>query len=146
MIRRPPRSTLFPYTTLFRSLGVIVFEMLAGRVPFTGESPTVIMMKQVGDEPPSILDQRPDLPVSIDNLIKKALAKQPSERFQTAGALSEALTQAADEAGAAVSAKPAPVADTVSIAPIGLAADDLDEETVVRPRNEVTAVGVFTHY
>src|SRR6267154_5947926 len=126
------------------SLGVIVFEMLAGRVPFTGESPTVIMMKQVGDEPPSILDQRPDLPVSIDNLIKKALAKQPSERFQTAGALSEALTQAADEAGAAVSAKPAPVADTVSIAPVGLAADDLDEETVVRPRNEVTSGGVFT--
>ena len=126
------------------SLGVIVFEMLAGRVPFTGESPTVIMMKQVGDEPPSILDQRPDLPVSIDNLIKKALAKQPSERFQTAGALSEALTQAADEAGAAVSAKPAPVADTVSIAPIGLAADDLDEETVARPRNEVAAGGVFT--
>jgi len=130
------------------SLGVIVFEMLAGRVPFTGESPTVIMMKQVGDEPPSILDQRPDLPVSIDNLIKKALAKQPSERFQTAGALSEALTQAADEAGAAVSAKPAPVADTVSIAPIGLAADDLDEETVIRPREVIAAAGatdqVFT--
>jgi serine/threonine-protein kinase len=123
------------------SLGVIVFEMLAGRVPFTGESPTVIMMKQVGDEPPSILEARPDLPASIDTLIKKALAKQPSDRFQTAGALSEALTQAADEAGASASAKGAPVADTVSMAPIGLAADDLDEETVVRPRAEVSPVG-----
>jgi len=72
------------------SLGVIVFEMLAGRVPFTGESPTVIMMKQVGDEPPSILDLRPDLPVSIDNLIKKAWPSSlPNvfkllERFQSA--------------------------------------------------------------
>jgi len=130
------------------SLGVIVFEMLAGRVPFTGESPTVIMMKQVGDEATSILDLRPDLPASIDNLIKKALAKKPSERFQTAGALSEALVQAADEAGAAASAKVAPVPDTVSITPIGLAAGDLDEETVIRPREVIAAAGaadqVFT--
>src|SRR5713101_2710919 len=86
------------------SLGVIVFEMLAGRVPFTGDSPTVIMMKQVQDEPPSILVARPDLPASVDNLVRKALAKQPVDRFQTAGELSEALTQAAANAGAAVSA------------------------------------------
>src|SRR5882724_559973 len=47
------------------SLGVILYEMLAGRVPFTGESPTVIMMKQVQDTPPSILEARPDLPKAI---------------------------------------------------------------------------------
>src|SRR2546426_5047337 len=41
------------------SLGVIVFEMLAGHVPFTGESPTTIMMKQVQDQPPSVLVARP---------------------------------------------------------------------------------------
>jgi serine/threonine-protein kinase len=123
------------------SLGVIVFEMLTGRVPFTGDSPTVIMMKQVGDDPPSVLEARPDLPASIDNLIKKALAKKPAERFQSAGALSEALTQAAVEAGPAASTQVAPVADTVPIAPVGLAAaDDFDEETVVRPREDVTVV------
>jgi eukaryotic-like serine/threonine-protein kinase len=122
------------------SLGVIVYEMLAGRVPFTGDSPTVIMMKQVGDEPPSVLDARPDLPASIDNLIKKALAKQPADRFQTAGELSEALTKAAAGAGEAASAKVAPVADTVSVAPIDLAGEEMDEETVVRPRDEVTVV------
>src|SRR5258706_5848850 len=77
--------------------------MLAGRVPFTGDSPTVIMMKQVGDEPPSVLEARPDLPGSIDNLIKKALAKQPVVRFQTAGELSGALAQAAARAGGAPS-------------------------------------------
>ncbi len=121
------------------SLGIILFEMLAGRVPFTGDSPTVIMMKQVGDEPPSVLEARPDLPGSIDNLIKKALAKQPVVRFQTAGELSEALTQAAAEAGDAASATVAPaVADTASSTPIGLATDDLDEDTVIRPRDEGT--------
>ena len=122
------------------SLGVIVFEMLAGRVPFTGDSPTVIMMKQVGDEPPSVLDARPDLSASVDSLIKKALAKQPIDRFQTASALSEALTQAAADAGDAAAAAVVPVADTVTIAPIDAAAEDLDEETVVRPRDEVTVV------
>jgi len=123
------------------SLGVILFEMLAGRVPFTGDSPTVIMMKQVQDDPPSVLVARPDLPASVDNLVKKALAKQAIDRFQTAGELSEALTQAAANAGAAVSATVMPpVADTVANEPVNVTADDLDEETIVRPRDEVTVV------
>lgn len=121
------------------SLGVIVYEMLAGRVPFTGESPTVIMMKQVQDPPPSILEARPDLPASVDKLIERALAKQPVDRFQTAGDLSEALTQAAADAGDSVSVIP-PVAETVSNAPVSVTSDDLDEVTVVQPRDEVTVV------
>src|SRR5258706_213480 len=120
------------------SLGVIIFEMLAGRVPITGESPAAILMKHVGGDPPFVLDARPDLSASIDNLIKKALAKRPSERFQTAGALSDAFALAAAQTGAVTSKQVAPVADTVAITPVGLAtADDLDEETVVRPREEV---------
>ena len=122
------------------SLGVIIFEMLAGRVPFTGESATVIMMKQVQDDPPSILDARPDLPASLNNLIEKALAKQPIDRFQTAGELSAALTQAAADAGEAATVVPS-VADTVSNTPINVGANDLDEMTVVHPRDEITVVG-----
>src|SRR6202165_547071 len=122
------------------SLGVILYEMLAGRVPFTGESPTMIMMKQVQDPPPSILDARPDLPASVDNLIEQALAKDPADRFQTAGELSAALSKAADEIGAGASAVVPPVADTAPNAPVDMTADDLDEVTVVRPRDEVTFV------
>jgi serine/threonine protein kinase len=120
------------------SLGVIVFEMLAGRVPFTGESPTVIMMKQVQDPPPSILESRPDLPASVDKLIDRALAKQPAERFQTAGELSDALAQAAVDAPS-IEAAPL-VAETVATAPVNVTRDDLDEVTVVQPRDEVTVV------
>src|SRR5438132_6996409 len=83
------------------SLGVIVYEMLAGRVPFTGESATVIMRKQVQDRPPSILATRTDLPAGIVQAIAKALAKQPADRFQTAGEFAEALSHAS-EAGVAL--------------------------------------------
>src|SRR5712692_9628254 len=77
------------------SLGVIVYEMLAGRVPFTGESPTVIMMKQVQEPPPSLRAARPQLPVEIERVVARALAKQPAARYQTAGELADAFAGAA---------------------------------------------------
>jgi serine/threonine-protein kinase len=110
------------------SLGVILYEMLAGRVPFTGESATIIMMKQGQDTPPSILATRPDLPAGISEVITRALAKHSADRFQTAGDLFAALSSAAD----GVSAPRA--AETVATEPVVPPSDDLDEETVVRPR------------
>lgn len=124
------------------SLGIIVYEMLAGRVPFTGESPTVIMMKHVQDPPPSILTARPDLPAAVDDVVRRALAKQPVDRFQTAGAMSEALSRAAlttDELSASVAATAGGL-DTVPNAPVVPRVDDVDEETVVRPREPQTFV------
>ena len=121
------------------SLGIILYEMLAGRVPFAGESPTVIMMKQVQDPAPSVLAARPDLPEAVSGVIRKALAKQPIDRYQSAGELSSDLLKAAsleaasDPALAALSA-----AQTVPNTPVTATADDADEVTVVRPRPEIT--------
>lgn len=106
--------------------------MLAGRVPFTGESATIIMMKQVQDAPPSILATRPDLPPAVDRVIAQALAKRPGDRFHTAGELCAALSTAVSEA---VSTAPR-AAETIAGAPVSLATEDPDEETVVRPRRE----------
>ena len=77
------------------SFGVIVYEMLAGHVPFSGDSPTGIMMKHIQEPPPSILDERKDLPEEVGRVVARALAKRPEERFQTAGELSLALAEAA---------------------------------------------------
>src|SRR3712207_1376768 len=80
------------------SLGVIVYEMLAGHVPFTGDSPTAIMMKHIQEPPPSVLDERKDLPEEVGRVIERALAKSPEDRFQKVSELSAALAEAAAEA------------------------------------------------
>src|SRR5438477_2537054 len=122
------------------SLGIIIYEMLAGSVPFTGESPTVIMMKQVQDAPPSLLAMRADLPAGVGAVVARALEKNPAERFPSAGELSEELSRAAS--GSRESHTDAPVIAapaTVSSAPVNVD-DDLDEVTLVRPPDEITVV------
>jgi serine/threonine protein kinase len=76
------------------SLAIIIYEMLAGHVPFTGDSPTEIMVKQIQEFAPSILDERPDLPEDIDSAITRALAKNPNYRYQSATEFADALLSA----------------------------------------------------
>src|SRR5256714_8445527 len=82
------------------SFGVILFEMLAGHVPFTGDSPTAIMMKHLQEPPPSVLDERKDLPAGVGRVVARALAKRPEDRFQKAGEMADALAAAAEDAPA----------------------------------------------
>lgn len=124
------------------SLGIILYEMLAGRVPFTGESATAIMMKQVQDAPPSILSVRSDLPAAVDGVIKRALAKQPIDRFQSAGELAGSLSEAASDKSTApaVIGAASTAAHTVPNTPVDEQAEDADEVTLVRPRAEITPI------
>lgn len=73
------------------TLGVILFEMLTGQMPYRAETPAKLMMAHVLNPVPRIHDVRPDLPVGADEIIGKALAKSPEQRFPTATDLSSAL-------------------------------------------------------
>ena len=123
------------------SLGIIVHEMLTGKLPFTGESATVVMMKQVQDLPPSVLESQSQLPAAVDRVIKRALAKQPIDRFQSAGELSAGLADAAagEEAAEAPVLAGAAATNANMAVSVPAAVDDVDEETIVRPRHEFAA-------
>ncbi len=73
------------------SLGVTLFHMIAGRPPFTGETPLALAMQHVQTEPPNIAELRADLPPTLIDLVNKLLAKEPDNRFSTPGDVLEAL-------------------------------------------------------
>lgn len=121
------------------SLGVIIYEMLVGHVPFTGQSPTAIMMKHLQDEAPSVLNERPDLPSEVGRVVQRAMAKSKDDRYQRVGDLVDELTMTA---GMEAPTRP-PVPSSVShriVVPTHSTAEralaEPDEETAVRPRAE----------
>ncbi len=76
------------------ALGIILFEMLSGRQPFNADTPYSMMHKHVNEPPPSIRDLRAELPPGVDRVIQKALAKDRTQRFESALALAEAFKAA----------------------------------------------------
>ena len=73
------------------STGCILYEMLGGKRPFQGESATAILYKIVNEQPTPIIEINPDLPHEIQDILDRALAKNASSRFQTAGQLATEL-------------------------------------------------------
>ncbi|MDY6943002.1 MAG: serine/threonine-protein kinase [Pseudomonadota bacterium] len=73
------------------SLGVVVFELLAGRRPFEGDSVATLMVRIANDPHPNVMGLRGGVPVCLRNVIDKALQKDPAKRFQTAAAMRLAL-------------------------------------------------------
>jgi serine/threonine-protein kinase len=111
------------------SLGVILYEMLVGHVPFAGDSPTMVMMKHLQEPVPSILDERTDVPPPVGRVVARAMAKVPDNRYQNVAELVEDLTIAAGMSMAR--AIPPAVLSTTP-----LPVDDTDEITMVRTREE----------
>jgi len=77
------------------SLGVVLYEMATGTVPFEAETPMAVVVKHIIDPLPMPSSKNPDLPESIERVILKALAKEQGDRFQHAGELAVALNDAA---------------------------------------------------
>jgi serine/threonine protein kinase len=73
------------------SLGIIMYEMITGKMPFDGESPVAIALKHIQDKPIQPIDLNKDIPRALNDIIMKAIKKEQSGRYQTATEMSEDL-------------------------------------------------------
>ncbi len=76
------------------AVGIVLYEMLTGRVPFDGGPPVAVAMKQISDEPVSPRIVEPSVPRELEAVVMRSLAKRPSERYRTAEEMSRALAEA----------------------------------------------------
>jgi eukaryotic-like serine/threonine-protein kinase len=83
------------------SLGVVLYELLAGEVPFPGENFVSVAMKHVNEPPPNLLDARPDVPPRVALAVDRALEKDPSRRFPSMDAFSAELAGCLGDVGGA---------------------------------------------
>ncbi len=83
-----PRSDLY-------ALGVLLYEMLAGRVPFEGEAPVAVALKHLHESPPDLHQIRPDLSPATVAAVRRLLAKVERDRYETAAALAADLRRIA---------------------------------------------------
>ena len=82
------------------SLGVVLYEMLCGAVPFRGESPIATLSMHTTMPVPSLRQRNPNLSESIDGVVRKALSKDPDDRFQSGSEMRAAFEEALREAEA----------------------------------------------
>ena len=80
------------------SLGIILFEMLTGQIPHDAETPLAIVLKRITEPLPLPCAINPDIPESVERVVLKALAREPGDRFASAGEMVEAFKQAIGEA------------------------------------------------
>ncbi|MCS6872055.1 MAG: protein kinase, partial [Anaerolineae bacterium] len=105
------------------ALGIMLYEMLTGTSPFRAETPYQIMHRHVYEAPPSLRSQGIDLPIAVEQVISKALAKKPEERFSSAGELASAFNAALSGQVLQSVVTKAPQAVTSQPTPVRTAAD-----------------------
>jgi serine/threonine protein kinase len=93
-----------PRTDIY-ALGVLLFELLSGRVPFEGDNANAVMYQQVHSEPPGLGELRPGIPAGLQAIVARALRKRPDERYQRAADLAHDL-QRYDRPGEMIATAP----------------------------------------
>jgi eukaryotic-like serine/threonine-protein kinase len=105
------RSDLF-------SLGVVIYELLGGRRPFEGDTIGTLVYQILHTEPPPVEELRPDVPPRLRAVVRRLLAKEPEDRFATAGEVASEIAAAEAELGSAALSVPAAGLDAVTTRPL----------------------------
>lgn len=79
------------------SLGILMYELVTGSVPFKGENPVEVAIKHMREPIPDICEYDPEMPQSIENIILKACAKNPKNRYESAEEMHDDLKTALDK-------------------------------------------------
>ncbi len=109
------------------ALGILLYQMLTGEAPFTGDTPLSVYWKQVQELPPPPTTLNPDIPIAVERVILRALEKDPRDRFQTPEDLS----------GAYLRALTMPDADIMDNLPTGVDSEELEDLPVPHPHRPV---------
>jgi serine/threonine protein kinase len=131
------------------SLGVVMYEMLTGRTPYTADTPVAILLKQANEPLPRPKQYVPDLPEAVEKVLIKAMAKEPADRYQTMDDFASALegllsgTTKEEPALPAMAAVAATLTGIETLTPPEPAKTaDLKKEAVIEEKE--TALGALT--
>ena len=124
------------------SLGIVMFEMLTGRVPFDGETPVEVALKHINEDVPSPAKLVPGIPPALDKVVLKATDKYQTERYKSVDEMLEALknvefvTHMVGDRVFAAESEPKPRRDESLVAPVmSSRREDRDQEMVIAPAN-----------
>jgi hypothetical protein len=115
------------------SLGIVLYEMATGVVPFHAETPMAVVVKHIIDPLPLPRSKNPELPEQIERVILKSLSKDPDDRFQDADEMAKALKEAVRDL-------PTEVAQAVPAVPAGQASTIVEPSTDVEASEKAAAV------
>ena len=76
------------------SLGVVMYEMLTGKVPFDADTPVSVALKHIQEEPVPPIELNPEIPTAVNDIVLKAMKKDPTERYQSATEMLADLSKA----------------------------------------------------
>jgi len=125
------------------ALGVLLFRMLSGQPPFTGQTPVEVLLKHVRQQPPSVRMFAPNISDAVNDVLAKAMQKRSDDRFSSVRELSDALTAAVNFAPIA-----SPMAKPVGAAPEQVSTTSLPPPSLGDPQTpppaSIDSVSWFT--